>query len=66
MPNKEIVYFNDIHLYEKDTMRLEQQGDFLAIDYLKRREKVVVDKLKMNKPQVLILLYGKGDSVMID
>ncbi len=47
-------------------MKLEKQGDHLAIDYLKRKEKVFVDQNKMTKPQVLILLYGKGDSVMID
>lgn len=53
-------------MYEKDPMILTLQGENLAIEYLKRKEKAVVEKARLNKPQILILLYGKGDSIMID
>jgi hypothetical protein len=33
---------------------------------VKRKERVVVDKCKLLKPQIVVMLYGKGDSVMID
>lgn len=47
-------------------MILTLQGENLAIEYLKRKEKAVVEKARLTKPQILILLYGKGDSIMID
>lgn len=46
-------------------MVISLEGDHLIVEYLKRKERVLLDKYKVNKPQILVMLYGKGDSVMI-
>lgn len=64
--NKEVVYFNELYCYESDPMRLYLQNDHLVVEYNKRKERIVVDKYKLLKPQVVVMLYGRGDSIMLD
>jgi hypothetical protein len=38
----------------------------MEVEYVKRKVKIRLDKYKWNKPQVVFMLYGKGDSISID
>lgn len=38
----------------------------LALEYLKRKVIIKLDKYEVNKNQVVIMLFGKGDSVSIN
>lgn len=64
--NREITYLSELFMYEKDPMRLDLEGDCLVVEYKKRKERMLLDKYRLLKPQVVVLLYGKGDSVMVD
>lgn len=47
-------------------MKIDLKGGSLEIQYIKRKHTVIIDKYKLQKPQIVLMLYGKGDSVLID
>lgn len=65
-PGKEVEYFHELSLYEKEDMVLSNSGDGLMLEYVKRKVKVPLDKYRAPKNQVIIMLFGKGDSVGLD
>lgn len=38
----------------------------LSLTYLKRKVVLKLDRYKLNRDQVVLMLYGKGDSIAID
>lgn len=53
-------------LYEKEEMMLSVVDGVLTLEYLKRRVVMKLDKYELCKPQVVVMLFGKGDSVAIN
>ena len=41
-------------------------GGVLKMEYIKRKVTNTYPQYKLNSPQVVIMLFGKGDSVSID
>lgn len=41
-------------------------NEVLSLTYLKRRVVLKLDKYKLNRDQVVLMLFGKGDSIAID
>jgi hypothetical protein len=37
LSNKEVLYFTEVFLYEKDTMNITLENENIAIEYLKRK-----------------------------
>lgn len=54
-------------MYEKEEMevRNNEQG-VLTLTYVKRKVEVKLDRHKLAKNQIVLMLYGRGDSVSID
>lgn len=59
-------YFREISLYEKEEMMLSVLDGVLTLEYLKRKVVMRLDKYELYKPQVVMMLFGKGDSVAIN
>lgn len=47
-------------------MQISQEDGQLNLVYLKRKVTLRLDKYKLPKNQVVIMLFGRGDSVAID
>ena len=47
-------------------MLLSTRDGVLTLDYLKRKVTNSYPQYKLNTPQVVIMLFGKGDSVSLD
>ena len=47
-------------------MQISYDEELLVLVYLKRKVTLRLDKYKLPKNQVVIMLFGRGDSVAID
>ena len=45
---------------------ISKEGETINVDYVKRKQRITLDKYKVNKSQILLMLYGKGDSILVD
>ena len=63
----EIVYYDKFQMFEKEVMEIKQEGKHLCVTYKKRKNNpvVILDKYQVRIPEVVLLLYGKGDSIII-
>jgi hypothetical protein len=67
LTNREIEYFKEISLYEKEEMILSYAEGHFRLEYIKRKVVLNLDKYQtINKNQVIIMLFGKGDCISID
>jgi hypothetical protein len=53
-------------LYEKEEMLLSIIEGILTLEYLKRKVVLKLDKYEIHRNQVVIMLFGKGDSVAVN
>jgi hypothetical protein len=53
-------------LYEKEEMLLSIIEGILTLEYLKRKVVLKLDKYEVHRNQVVIMLFGKGDSVAVN
>lgn len=61
------MYYDKLQLYEKEVTRIEREQDWLVVSYKRRKEnvRVVLDKYVVRVPEIVLMLGGRGDSVIV-